>query len=100
MMIDVNVPAQHRALANDDRVRNTAIVSNVGLAHQITVTTDAGVTIFFFGSSIDRYALADHVVVANRRKHQNPRETTGRVIFYCYLLLLLVVLQLAVIRRE
>ena len=65
MMIDVNVTAQQSAVADDHVVCNSAIVSDVYAAHEVTIAADSRVSIFFGRRAIDRDAFADNVSVSD-----------------------------------
>ena len=64
-MFDVNVPTEHRAVTDDDVVRDEAVVGNVNTAHKVTVAADGGNALLFFRSTIDRDAFANRIAIAD-----------------------------------
>ena len=59
VVVDVNVPAQQRAVGHDDVVAELAVVGHVATGHQEVVVADPRDAVFLFAAAIDRHAFAD-----------------------------------------
>ena len=65
IVLNANVTTQHDRVGHDDAIFDFAIMRDVGTSHQIAIVSDRRDAIFFLGSTIYGYRLAEHVAVTN-----------------------------------
>lgn len=65
VMFHTHVPAEHDGICHNDSVLDQTIVGHVGVGHEVAIAADRSNTFIFFGASIDRYAFAKDVGIAD-----------------------------------
>ena len=64
-MIDMDVPTEHRSVADDDPITDHAIVSDMNVPHEVAIAAYSGKAILFLGSAIDGDTFTYHISIAN-----------------------------------
>ena len=64
-VLNVNMPAQKTAIAQDDVVEDVTVMSDVGIGHQEIAIPDPRDAVFLVGTAIDSDALAKEIIVAD-----------------------------------